>query len=63
MKFNVAITFSLSLLLIISSNWSVAKESPPLTTIEGLELIKDSELALVYADPDADLGHATSGRR
>jgi hypothetical protein len=33
-----------------------AREEPPLVTEEGLVLVKDSDFALVYRDPDADLG-------
>ena len=32
------------------------KEEPPQVTEDGLHLVPDSKLALVYADPEADLG-------
>jgi len=38
----------------ISSVW--AKKDLPLINDEGMELVKNSDLATVYADPDADLG-------
>ena len=37
-----------------SSAW--AKKSLPAVNDEGMELVKDTKLATVYADPGADLG-------
>lgn len=53
MKLNVALAFvSLS----IMSAAVVAQDPLKDTTIEGLQLIRDTNLALVYAEPGADLG-------
>jgi hypothetical protein len=41
--------------LVISFPALAKKEDPPEVTEEGLHLVKDSNLALVYAVPDADL--------
>jgi len=41
--------------LVISSTAMAKKDDPPEVTEEGLHLVKDSKLALVYAVPDADL--------
>ena len=38
------------------SNLGAAADDRPEFTIEGLQLIEDSNLALVYAEPDIDLG-------
>jgi len=35
---------------------ALAKEKAPPTIIDGLELIPDTQMGLVYADPEADLG-------
>lgn len=43
-----------SLFLLVAVNSSYAKEGPPQTTIEGLERVEDSKLALVYVEPGAD---------
>jgi hypothetical protein len=43
---------SFSLLITVSSTY--AKEELPQTTIEGLERVEDSKLALVYVEPGAD---------
>ncbi len=42
--------------LLTMSPLSIAQENAPKTTIDGLELIDDTRLALVYAQPDADFG-------
>lgn len=39
----------------VASFTVMAKDNPPKVTEEGLHLINDSNLALVYADPEADL--------
>jgi hypothetical protein len=55
MKFNaIGISF-LIVSLLLSSGVCVAREDPPEVTIEGLQLIKDTDLALVYAEPGIDL--------
>lgn len=56
MKSRVFIAFSIGFLLFFTAGSPFAKYTPPQTTIEGLELVKDSELVLVYAQPGADLG-------
>lgn len=55
MKNRVFFTLISSLTLLLAAGFSVAQEEPPQTTVDGLELIKDTELALVYAEPGADL--------
>ena len=54
MKFRILTTFSVSLTLFLAAGISFAKNEPPQTTIEGLERVKDSKLALVYVEPGAD---------
>jgi len=54
MKFRILIIFLASLSLLVVTDYSYAKEGPPQTTIEGLERVKDSKLALVYVEPGAD---------
>lgn len=46
--------FLLSFSLLIMANVSFAKNEPPQTTVEGLERVEDSELALVYVEPGVD---------
>lgn len=55
MKFHVAIKFILSLTLLLLSGLCFAKEEIPQFTTDGLELVKDSKLALVYVQPGASL--------
>lgn len=57
MKHRVIFAFSIGFLLLFVAGFSLAKDAPPQTTIEGLELAKVSELTLVYVEPGADLGH------
>ena len=54
MKFRILTVFSVSLTLLIAAGFSYAKGEPPQTTIEGLERVEDSRLALVYKEPGAD---------
>jgi len=54
MKFRILTAFSVSLTLLFAAGLSFAKDEPPQTTIEGLERVKDSKLALVYVEPGAD---------
>ena len=54
MKFRILTTFSVSLTLFLAAGISFAKNEPPQTTVEGLERVKDSKLALVYVEPGAD---------
>ena len=42
--------------LVVAGNHAVAEKAMPEVTIEGLQLIKDSNLALVYAEPGINLG-------
>lgn len=55
-----AFKLSLSILLLLTSAVAAspawAKKDLPAINEEGMELVKDSELATVYADPGADLG-------
>jgi len=50
----LTIILLLSGLLALTPTW--AKEHSPAANDEGMELVEDSELATVYADPGADLG-------
>ncbi|MCW8925845.1 MAG: DUF3313 domain-containing protein [Xanthomonadales bacterium] len=57
MKFfkpTLTIIFLVTGLLALTPAW--AKKDLPAVNDEGMELVKDSELATVYADPGADLG-------
>ena len=54
MKFRILTTFSISLALFLAAGISFAKNEPPQTTVEGLERVKDSKLAMVYVEPGAD---------
>lgn len=49
------VMFTLILSLFIASP-ALAKKSLPAVNDEGMELVRDSDLATVYADPGADLG-------
>ncbi len=55
MKFGIFVKTLGLLPLMLVNGLGVAGEMPA-TTVEGLQLIKDSNLALVYAEPGADLG-------
>lgn len=54
MKFKPQVHFLLMVSLIVTSNLVFANEERPKVTIEGLQLIEDSNLALVYAEPGID---------
>ena len=56
MKFGIFITFTVLFSLLVVGNHAVAEEAVPEVTVEGLQLIKDSNLALVYAEPGINLG-------
>jgi len=56
MKFGILYTFMVLLSLVVAGNHAVAQEAVPEVTVEGLQLIKDSNLALVYAEPGINLG-------
>jgi len=56
MKFSALCTFLVFTYLLTLCNPCLAEKERPIVTIEGLQLIKDSNLALVYAQPDAELG-------
>ena len=53
-KFTITAIILLSGLTALAPVW--AKKDLPAVNDEGMELVKDSELATVYADPGADLG-------
>ena len=55
MKFSALCTFLVFTYLLTLCNPCLAEKERPIVTIEGLQLIKDSNLALVYAQPDAEL--------
>lgn len=54
MKSRIFTAVSVPLTLFLAAGISFAKDQPPQTTIEGLERVKDSKLALVYVEPGAD---------
>lgn len=54
MKSRLLITFPITMLLILTGGPSVARDDKPEVTIEGLEKVRDTRLALVYAEPGAD---------
>jgi hypothetical protein len=56
MKFRAAVYFLLIAALVTASNPSVAQQERAEFTIEGLQLVEDTKLALVYAQPGIDLG-------
>ena len=56
MKFNAVATFLVITSLVTLCNPCLAEKERPIVTIDGLQLIKDSNLALVYAQPDVNLG-------
>jgi len=55
-KFSIFIKTLGLLPLVLASSFSIAQQDIPTTTVEGLQLIKDSNLTLVYAEPGIDLG-------
>ncbi len=55
MKFGIFIKFMVLFSLVVAGNHAVAQEAVPEVTVEGLQLINDSNLALVYAEPGIDL--------
>ena len=56
MKFRTPVKFLLIASLLTMSGLSVAQEDGSELEIEGLQLVEDSNLALVYAQPDIDWG-------
>jgi hypothetical protein len=56
MKFNALATFLVFTSLLTLCSPCLAEKERPIVTIDGLQLIKDSNLALVYAQPGVDLG-------
>jgi len=54
--FKLAITTTILLTGLLSLAPAWAKKDLPAVNDEGMELVEDSELATVYADPNADLG-------
>ena len=56
MKFKRQVHFLLLVSLVVASSLAFANEERPEVTIEGLQLIDDSNLALVYAEPGIDFG-------
>ena len=55
MKFGILIKIMVLFSLVVTGNHAVAQEPVPEVTVEGLQLIKDSNLTLVYAEPGIDL--------
>ncbi len=56
MKSSVFVKLSMLFFVLLTSSYSHAQSEFPQVTVEGLQLINSSELAVVYALPDADLG-------
>ena len=56
MKLRMPINVLLIASFIVMSSLCIAEEERPESTIEGLQLIEDSNLALVYAQPGIDWG-------
>jgi hypothetical protein len=56
MKFNAIVSPLVIASLLTVSSFCLAKEEMPETTIEGLQLVKNTNLAMVYAEPGIDLG-------
>ena len=56
MKFRTPVKFLLIASLLTANGLSVAQEDGSELEIEGLQLVEDSNLALVYAQPDIDWG-------
>jgi len=56
MKFSALVNFLLFAAFTLASNLSTAADERTEFTIEGLQLIEDTNLALVYAEPGVDLG-------
>ena len=55
MKFNATVRSLAVVSLIIMGNHTVAEDQIPTVTVDGLQLIKDTNLSLVYAQPGVDL--------
>jgi hypothetical protein len=56
MRFGILIKIMVLFSLVVAGNHAAAQAPVPEVTIEGLQLIKDSNLSLVYAEPGIDLG-------
>lgn len=54
MKTRMLTTIAVSLTLLLVAGPAYAQDAPPQTTIEGLERVADSKLALVYVEPGAE---------
>lgn len=54
--FKLSLTFLVLLVSVMAISPAWAKKNLPAVNDEGMELVKNSELATVYADPGADLG-------
>jgi hypothetical protein len=50
----ISLVMALALSAAVSTS-ALAREDLPAVNDEGMELVKDSDLTTVYADPDADL--------
>jgi hypothetical protein len=48
---------ALTIYLVFAVNVNAAEETPPDVTVDGLFLVKDTKMALVYAKPGVDLSH------
>jgi hypothetical protein len=56
MKPNLTVTFAMTLIIgLFSCATALARESRIPATVDGLHLVPDTRLGLVYVDPDADL--------
>lgn len=56
MKFKTIPNFLLLAVLLVASSCCIAAEERSDVTIEGLQLVEDTNLALVYAEPGVDFG-------
>jgi len=57
MKFSVCINLSLITFLTFFGGLPTARADFPQVTLDGLQLVGDTNLAMVYAEPGADLSH------
>ena len=55
MKFRLIVNTLVLILIVTGSCLAIAESRNPEVTFDGLHLVKDSNLALVYAQPDAEL--------
>jgi hypothetical protein len=59
MKFNTLFKSTIIVLLAFAGSLQAAEKELPEVTVDGLRHVKDSDLAIVYADPEADFSQYT----